>query len=621
MTPGLGTIPPVEYQSLNRKYRPQRFSEIIGQDHVTLTLAREVQQGKVAHAYLFSGPRGTGKTTTARIIAKALNCEDRGIDGEPCNDCNSCAGITQGTSLDVIELDAASHNKVEDVREIRTNVGTVASVGGARRVYILDEAHMLSRAASNALLKTLEEPPEHAHFVLATTEPYKLLPTIRSRTQRFDFHPVGSEVLIGHLTRISGLEDFQAEPGGLSLIAHHARGSVRDALGLLEQVAALGAGKVEAGDVTRALGLADTEAFSRLATAMIGRDAPAALSLVAEISGQGADLRRFAADSLEFFRGVFLSQYTPNLEEIVDEPADVLEEWRAQARVLEPGDVLRAIDQLGDALVALREGREERLVLELALLRLVRPETAADPVSLAARLERLEDRLRLLQERGSIEASPAVPPPAPIPKPAAAPKPAPASTPAPAGLTPAETAPKTGSEPGERPDPASAGEAAVPFTPAPDATPAQTAQPVPAAPPPENLDLAAVDAIWPQLISRVREEAGPRRYALFRETRPVGVEGSLVVLGIGAHLPFHLAQLQEDDRLNAVVTAAAGELLGGQVTITYRPVNGDPEPVAEAEEEIPARAPDKDDLAEAGDGGIDPTDLVVDGLNGEVVED
>ncbi|MFH2073401.1 MAG: AAA family ATPase, partial [Actinomycetota bacterium] len=156
----------MDYQALYRKYRPQRFSEIVGQDHVTLTLAREVQQGKVAHAYLFAGPRGTGKTSTARIIAKALNCQDRGIDGEPCNVCFSCTGITGTTSMDVIELDAASHNSVDDVRDIRSNVGTVASAGGARRVYILDEAHMLSRAAANALLKTLEEPPEHAHFVL-----------------------------------------------------------------------------------------------------------------------------------------------------------------------------------------------------------------------------------------------------------------------------------------------------------------------------------------------------------------------------------------------------------------------------------------------------------------------
>ena len=410
----------MEYQALYRKYRPQRFSEIVGQDHVTLTLAREVQQGKVAHAYLFSGPRGTGKTSTARIIAKALNCQDRGIDGEPCNVCLSCQGITSTTSLDVIELDAASHNSVDDVREIRSNVGTVASTGGSRRVYILDEAHMLSRAASNALLKTLEEPPEHAHFVLATTEPYKLPPTIRSRTQHFDFHPVGSEVLIEHLARIGGLEDYHIEPGALSLMVRHAGGSVRDALGLLEQVAALGAGKVEVAGVTKALGLADTDTFAKLCAAITGRDAPGALSLVAEIAGRGADLRRYAADTLEFFRGVFLAQYAPNLEEIVDEPADVLDEWRTQARALESSDVLRAIDQLGDALVALREGREERLVLELALLRLVRPETASDPVSLSARLERLEDRVRLMGERTS--PSEDAPAPTPINKPVVAPE-------------------------------------------------------------------------------------------------------------------------------------------------------------------------------------------------------
>ncbi|HSM02184.1 MAG TPA: AAA family ATPase, partial [Acidimicrobiia bacterium] len=161
-----------EYRALYRTHRPQGFGEVVGQGHVTETLAREVVDGKVSHAYLFAGPRGTGKTTTARILAKALNCPNRKSDGEPCNTCISCLAIAEGSSIDVIELDAASHNKVEDVREIRANVGTVASVGGARRVYILDEAHMLSRAAGNALLKTLEEPPEHAHFVLATTEPY-----------------------------------------------------------------------------------------------------------------------------------------------------------------------------------------------------------------------------------------------------------------------------------------------------------------------------------------------------------------------------------------------------------------------------------------------------------------
>ena len=262
MSPRLTTVTDVEYQALYRKYRPQTFAEVVGQDHVTRTLSREVLEGKVAHAYLFAGPRGTGKTTSARLLAKALNCANLGEDGEPDNECASCIGIAEGTSLDVIELDAASHNKVEDVREIRMNVGTVAAAAGSHRIYILDEAHMLSRAAGNALLKTLEEPPSHVIFVLATTEPYKLLDTIRSRSQRFDFHPVATETLVDYMADIAKREGFKPEGSGLATVAAHSGGSVRDALSLLEQVAALGNGSVTTELAGRARGLAAPEAFS-----------------------------------------------------------------------------------------------------------------------------------------------------------------------------------------------------------------------------------------------------------------------------------------------------------------------------------------------------------------------
>ena len=355
----------LEYQSLYRKYRPQRFSEVVAQEHVTLTISREVVERKIAHAYLFAGPRGTGKTTTARLLAKALNCEKPGTDGEPDDECPSCVDIALGMSLDVIELDAASHNKVEDIREIRVNVGTVAVAGGAYRVYILDEAHMLSRAAGNALLKTLEEPPQHVVFILATTEPYKLLDTIRSRAQRFDFRPVPVETLMSYLGTIAGRESLQVTEHALSLIASHADGSVRDALSLLEQVAALGAGSVESEVVVRALGLSGKDAFETLLNAIRDQDAPAALGLVSTLSGQGVDLRRFVAEALSSFRGVFLAHYAPNLEEVADEPLETLEEWRRYAKTLAAGDVLRSVDQLSKALFELRQGREERLVVEL----------------------------------------------------------------------------------------------------------------------------------------------------------------------------------------------------------------------------------------------------------------
>ncbi len=598
----------MDYQALYRKYRPQRFDEVIGQDHVVATLSREIVEGKIAHAYLFAGPRGTGKTTTARLLAKALNCTNRQASGEPCNACLSCVGITEGTSLDVIELDAASHNKVEDIREIRVNVGTVAIAGGAHKVYILDEAHMLSRAAGNALLKTLEEPPEHVIFVLATTEPYKLLDTIRSRSQRFDFHPIAVETLIDHMAGISEREGFEARADGLTMVATHARGSARDALSLLEQVAALGNGVVEADLVARALGLADKDALAKLAAAIEKRDAPAALALVAALAAQGADLRRFVAEAVGFFRGIFLAQYAPNLEEVVDEPLDTLEEWRRYAATIDASDVLRAIDQLSEALFHLRQGREERLVVELALIRLTRPETALDAASVMARVDRMERQVRQLavtprtgEDAGAASALDAT---APVPVPEGAPSPNDSTVAA--------------------EEPAPQGESA-------DAHPLEPALPdhadeAPSAPKPApaalltTLDLATFEAAWPAITARVRDEAGPRRHALVKEAVPAEVTDGTVALELPAHLPFHLEQLRSDHELIGLMETLASELLGGGIRVEFRS-GSESQSGTPVEAETPSRAPDKDDLLEEGDGQTDPEDLVADILGGEVVSD
>ncbi|HEX6947725.1 MAG TPA: DNA polymerase III subunit gamma/tau [Acidimicrobiia bacterium] len=524
----------MEYQALYRKYRPQTFDEVIGQGHVTTTLAREVAEGRVAHAYLFAGPRGTGKTTTARILAKALNCENRGKDGTPCNECGSCLAITEGSSLDVLELDAASHNSVDDIRDIRISVTTVASVETSKRVFVLDEAHMLSKAAGNALLKTLEEPPDHVIFVLATTEPYKLLDTIRSRTQRFDFHPVPIDELAGYLSTISDREGYKAEPAALVAIARHAGGSVRDSLSLLEQVAALGSGKVDSAGVRRALGLSDAEAMMTLARAVAENDAKSALELVAEMAGDGVDLRRFVSEAIGFFRGVFLAQYAPNLAEISDEAEDVHEMWMKAAEIVPRSDVLRAIDLLSDALVRLREGREERLMTELALIKMTRPETASDPEALISRMDRIERRLR---GETVLPTTPA--PEAPVAKPTAeAPAELAAVEPAPAEPSKMEAPGEAGAEPEEGPDGSI------------------------------DVTLDGLVKVWPGLFGSLKDVLGARRWALFKEAVPGAVEGRTIILEVPAG--FHLNALQEDDAVARIVATKASDLLGTQVRIAFR---------------------------------------------------
>ena len=502
------------------------FDDVIGQAHVTTTLAREVADERVAHAYLFTGPRGTGKTTTARILAKALNCENRNADGSPCNECGSCVAITEGNSLDVMELDAASHNSVDDIRDIKLSVTTVASAATSKRVFVLDEAHMLSKAAGNALLKTLEEPPSHVYFVLATTEPYKLLDTIRSRTQRFDFHPVPAEELAGYLSVIADREGYKTDPSALIAISRHAGGSVRDALSLLEQVAALGSGSADVQGVRRALGLADSEVFRRLAEAVADQDAKAALELVAEMAGSGVDLRRFVSESIGFFRGVFLAHYAPNLAEIADEPPEVYESWKKAAAIVSSTDVLRAVDLLAEALFRLREGREERLMTELALIKLTRPETATDPEALIARMDRLERRIGRPGEPTSA-------PTAPIP-------------PTPAAEATEEDA---------------LVRAAAPLV-SEEATDEDEEEP------PIDISFEQLQKIWPGLFGGLRDLLGARRWAFFREAVPAAVERGTIVLEV-AH-DFHLSSLEQDDAVAPIVAAKASDLLGGPVKVRFR---------------------------------------------------
>ena len=533
----MSTLPAMEYQALYRKYRPQSFDQVIGQEHVTVTLAREIAAGRVAHAYLFTGPRGTGKTTTARLLAMALNCPDRGADSEPCGACPSCVGVASSVSMDVMELDAASHNKVEDIRELRAGVSTVASVGGARRVFILDEAHMLTKSAANALLKTLEEPPEHVHFVLATTEPYRLLDTVRSRSQRFDFQLVPIDTLTDHLRWIAEAEGFEATDGALLALARRAAGSVRDSLSLLEQVAARDGTVTEEG-VQAALGVAGPESLMKLVDAVVDEAPAAALELVAHLSAGGVDLRRFAGDALGFFRGVFLTHYSSNVREFTDEPPEVIERWQEVAGRLPAASVMRSIDLLGEALVKLREGRDERMMLELAVLKLSRPELDDRPEGLLRRIERLE--------RGRPAVVPAGPP---------------AGSP-----SPPTAAPEV--EPTDQ-DPAAPAEASD--HPAADAD---------------------LDDIWPQLRNAVIEGIGGRTGAFFRDVTPGGVEGSTLVLYLPAGYDLHHKLLTGDADLAELLAREGGRLLGRPVVGELRMEGAPASSPAEGAASDPSPPPD-----------------------------
>lgn len=552
----------MDYRALYRKYRPQVFGEVIGQEHVTRTLVREARERRVAHAYLFAGPRGTGKTSTARILAKAINCEDARQDGEPCDRCTTCQAISAGSSLDVQELDAASHNSVDNIREIRVQVTMVAAGPSAHRVFILDEAHMLSTAACNALLKTLEEPPPNVHFILATTEPYKLLDTIRSRSQRFDFHPVPAPVLTRHLTWVSEQEGYEVGEGGLETIARHAAGSVRDSLSLLEQVAALGDGRVDTEGVERALGVAGQETMTILVRAVAERDAPAVLSLVARLDSRGVNLRSFISDGIGFFRGVYLAHHLPDPGAVSDEPPEVIEDWKETARILPVADVNRVVDQLGEALIKIREGREERLMLEMALLWIVRPETSIHPAALLRRIEALEARI----EQGGALPVPGGGRPRTPPHAAEAPSAAKPRPPEPVAAT---------RPPSQRQGPVPA-----------ETHPVPTAGPSPAPTPGAGpLTFRRLAELWPQVVAGFSGMDS----ALLRPTRPAALEGERLV--VDCEVIFRRDRLQERNtatRLNDEIKRLTGERIRVEFVVRDKDGVSLPEPTSDGSDPLPA---------------------------------
>ena len=399
--------------ALYRKYRPQTFDEVVGQEAVVRTLTNAIEQGKVRQAYLFAGPRGTGKTSFARILAKSVNCE-HGPTASPDNTCHACVAITNGTSLDVIEMDAASQRGIDDIREIRDRV-LLQPVEGKYKVYILDEAHQLTDAAWNALLKLIEEPPPHLLFIFCTTELQKVLPTVRSRCQTFVFQRPRLPELVHKLRRIADGEGIDVPDAALALVARGGRGAYRDAESTLDQLASATGGAITVQDVLQLLGSVEDEVLFRLCDMVAAGETAEALLFLEELSAQGQDLGRLVIDLLEHLRHLLLVQHMNEVPDSLPVTDESRERLREQANQLPAATVIRLLDLLAVAVDDMRQGGDPRLPLELALIKVTRPSADMSREALAHRIELLEAGKGHTQEPGSQSEPGSSPPPPPAP--------------------------------------------------------------------------------------------------------------------------------------------------------------------------------------------------------------
>ncbi len=537
--------------SFYRKWRPQTFEDVFGQERVIRTLQNAIASGRIVHAYLFCGYRGTGKTTTARLLAKALNCE-RGPTPTPCNVCVNCRAISDGTSLDVIEIDAASNRGIDEIRDLREKI-TRVPVGSRYNVYIIDEAHMLTTEAANALLKTLEEPPAHAVLVLVTTEPHRLPPTITSRTQRFDFKRIPQATIVERLRTIAAEEGFTIDDDALRLIARSADGALRDAESLLDQLGAFGQGTVTTADALAVLGVVEEEVTQELADAIIAGDAARCLVAAGRAVDEGRDVRQLLRGLVEQFRDLLVVAVVAEPQGILETSDARLASLRAQSAKINPAAITQKIRLLAAAEADARQTTQPRIVLEMALLRAARPEM--DPS-----LDGLSARVAALERGGAPARDAAGPAPTPTPKPAEVPPPA-----APDGA-PRTRAPRPGRgdpPPDRRPAraeperaPAPAPEAAVPTPPAAEPAPDAGAAAV---------SFELLQTKWGRVMEEVKAQTRTV-HAFLLESSPREFAGNELVLGVRHR--FHMENLQ-DRKNRMIVEDALARVLGAPVRLRF----------------------------------------------------